>query len=67
MSEALAYSATEIIPNGLPSLFLNVRFWPKADVLKNAIDVAFGGKADMPFCTACLLLTHPGHVAAPLR
>ena len=52
MSEALAYSATEIIPNGFPSLVLNVRFWPKADVLKNAIDVAFGGKADLPFCTA---------------
>ena len=26
--------------------------WPKADTAKNAINVAFGGKADMPFCTA---------------
>jgi len=26
---------------------LNVRFWPKADMPKNAIDVAIGGKADM--------------------
>jgi hypothetical protein len=24
----------------------------KADMLKNAIDVAIGGKADMAFCTA---------------
>jgi hypothetical protein len=24
-----------------------VRFWPKADMPKNAIDVAFGGKADI--------------------
>jgi hypothetical protein len=27
-------------------------FGPKADMPKNAIDVAIGGKADMPFCTA---------------
>ena len=33
---------------------LNVRFWPKPDMPKNAIDVAIGGKADMPFCTACI-------------
>jgi hypothetical protein len=25
----------------------NVRYWPKADMPKNAIDVAIGGKADM--------------------
>jgi len=25
----------------------DVRHWPKADMLKNAIDVAFVGKADM--------------------
>jgi hypothetical protein len=25
---------------------------PKADMPKNAIDVAIGGKADMPFCNA---------------
>jgi hypothetical protein len=25
----------------------NVRFWPKADMPKHAINVAFGGKADM--------------------
>src|SRR5262249_34007500 len=30
----------------------NVRFWPKADMPKNAIDVAIGGKADMTFCSA---------------
>jgi hypothetical protein len=30
----------------------NVRYWPKADMSKNATDVAFGGKADMPFRTA---------------
>jgi hypothetical protein len=29
-----------------------VRYWPKADMPKNAIDVAIGGKADMAFCTA---------------
>jgi len=33
-----------------------VRFWPKADIPKNAIDVAFGGKADMPFCIAYVCL-----------
>jgi len=26
----------------------DVSYWPKADMLKNAIDVAIGGKADMP-------------------
>jgi len=32
---------------------LNVRYWPKADIpYVAAFDVAFGGKADMPFCTA---------------
>jgi len=30
----------------------DVSYWPKADMPKNAIDVAFGGKADMPCCTA---------------
>ena len=25
----------------------HVRFWPKADMRKNAIDVAIGGKADI--------------------
>jgi hypothetical protein len=30
----------------------HVRYWPKADMPKNAIDVAIGGKADMPLCTA---------------
>jgi hypothetical protein len=30
----------------------DVRFWPKADMPKNAIDVAIGGKADIPSCTA---------------
>src|SRR5262249_28210295 len=30
----------------------NVCYWPKAHMSKNAIDVAIGGKADMPFCTA---------------
>jgi len=29
---------------------------------ESAFTVAFGGKADMPFCTAkCLLLTQSGH------
>ena len=28
------------------------RYWPKADMPKNSIDVAIGGKADMPFCIA---------------
>ena len=27
------------------------RYWPKADI-DVAFDVAFGGKADMTFCTA---------------
>jgi hypothetical protein len=31
----------------------DVRFWPIADMLKNALDVAIGGKADMGWCTAC--------------
>jgi len=26
----------------------DVRYWPKADMPKNAIDVVIGGKADMP-------------------
>jgi hypothetical protein len=30
----------------------DLRFWPKADMPKNAIYVAMGGKADMPFWTA---------------
>ena len=30
----------------------DVRFWPKADMPKNAVDVAIGAKADMPLCTA---------------
>ena len=30
----------------------NVRFWPIADMPKDAIDVAIGGKADMAYCTA---------------
>ena len=29
-----------------------VCYWPKADMPKNAIDVAIGGKADMAYCTA---------------
>jgi hypothetical protein len=29
-----------------------VRYWPKADMPKNAIDVAIGRKADMRLCTA---------------
>jgi hypothetical protein len=35
---------------------LDVRFWPKADMPKNAIDVAVGGKANMPFCAANVCL-----------
>jgi hypothetical protein len=31
---------------------LNIRFWPKADMPKHAINVAFGGKADVSLCTA---------------
>jgi len=31
---------------------LHIRYWPKADMLKNAIGVAIGGKADMANCTA---------------
>jgi len=31
---------------------LNVRFWPKADMPQNAIDVAIRGKADMGWCSA---------------
>jgi hypothetical protein len=31
---------------------VDVYYWPEADVLKNAIDVAIGGKADMTFCSA---------------
>jgi len=34
---------------GLSSWFC---LWPKADIPKNAIDVAIGGKADIPSCTA---------------
>ena len=33
--------------------FHEVRFWPLADIPLNvAVDVAFGGKADMTYCTA---------------
>src|SRR5262249_33101506 len=34
----------------VPARRVNVRFWPKADMPKNAIDVAIGGKADMLRC-----------------
>jgi hypothetical protein len=35
----------------------DVRFWPLADIQYVAFDVAFGGKADMGWCTAeCLLI-----------
>src|SRR5262245_930061 len=34
----------------------DVRYCPKADMPKNAIDVAIGGKADMAFCTAYVCL-----------
>jgi hypothetical protein len=29
-----------------------VRFWPLADIPYDAFDVAFGGKADMAYCSA---------------
>src|SRR5262245_18253814 len=29
-----------------------VRYWPKADIQHVAFDVAFGGKADMAYCSA---------------
>jgi hypothetical protein len=29
-----------------------VRYWPKADMAENAIDVAIEGKADMGWCNA---------------
>ena|SRR6516165_8677564 len=38
--------------SGVTGLVVNVRFWPKADMPKNAIHVAIGGKADMHLCTA---------------
>ena len=34
----------------------HVRCWPKADMPKNAIDVAIGGKADMTCCDAYVCL-----------
>jgi putative ABC transport system substrate-binding protein len=34
----------------------DVRYWPKADMPQNAINVALGSKADMPFCTAYVRL-----------
>jgi hypothetical protein len=38
------------------------RFWRKADMPKNAIDVAIGGKADMAYCSANVrFMTHSGH------
>jgi|RhiMetStandDraft_8_1073273.scaffolds.fasta_scaffold05400_2 hypothetical protein len=37
-------------PLRLNELDRNGSYWPKADMPKNAIDVAIGGKADMPFC-----------------
>jgi len=37
----------------LASVAVNyVRYWPKADIPNNAIDVAIGGKADMGYRTA---------------
>ena len=33
-----------------------VCFWPKADMPKNAIDVAKRGKTDVPYCNACVCL-----------
>jgi len=35
-----------------PPKLPNIRFWPKADIAKNAINVAIGGKADMAYCSA---------------
>jgi hypothetical protein len=34
------------------AILAHVRYWSKADMPKNAIDVAIEGKADMTFCTA---------------
>jgi hypothetical protein len=31
---------------------VDVRYWPKADMPKNAIYVVIGGKADMSMCAA---------------
>jgi hypothetical protein len=35
---------------------ITFRFWRKADMPKNAIDVAIGGKADMAYCSAYVRL-----------
>src|SRR5262245_30699584 len=39
-----------------------VRYWPKADMPKNAMYVAIGGKAETPFCAAnARFITQSGH------
>ena len=43
---------------------INVRYWHLADMALVALQMsAFGGKADMTYCTEreCLLLTQSGH------
>jgi hypothetical protein len=35
--------------------FLNVRFWPKADIPSCTAHVRFRGKADMAYCSANVL------------
>ena len=44
------------------------RFWPKADMTQNAIDVAIEGKADVPFCAANVCLRRQsGHLIVRVR
>jgi hypothetical protein len=45
----------------------NVRFWPIADMPKNAIDVAVGGKADIGRCTANVRLRPKADIPLALQ
>ena len=43
----------------------HVRYWPKADIASAPHMSAFGGKADMTYCSKCPLMTQSGHSNDP--
>jgi len=43
---------TSLATSAKDSITRNVRYWPKADIASCTDMSAFGGKADMPVCTA---------------
>src|SRR5262245_703109 len=47
-------SNVRVVKADITRAMQNVRYWPKAGIPNVAFDVAFGGKADMAFCAACV-------------